>query len=427
MKTFLTCSPSERMLMLSIDLLLFPLLLLLLLRSWTGRSGRRFLRITAELLALLVYFWNLVIRFYGFTAGLTSYAVPRVWFYRIVWTLLQMPYYGHWLFTGLLFTFLILDMEQQRKTQQNSLTVYSIMEAIHDLPDGICISGESGVPILINHKMYAIYSELTGADLQNASDLIPLVGGTFRLEDHSVWKFRRRLLDRSAGIYETIACNVSVSYMLKTELEEKTGRLRLQQLRLKNLLANIASVQKEEEILASRIRIHDELGQILLASRQLLKTDNRGEARETGIDRALADWEKLIRLLSENMADLEPYPVFKAEELQKAAAVVGCRIEGLESLEEASAHLPLLLAAIRECMINAVHHGRAKVVRISYRTGKGQEILEISDDGRGNGGQPLQERGGLKNLRSRVEEAGGVMTTDSRAGVCVTISLPDVR
>jgi two-component system sensor histidine kinase UhpB len=82
---------------------------------------------------------------------------------------------------------------------------------------------------------------------------------------------------------------------------------------------------------------------------------------------------------------------------------------------------------VQEALTNALRHGAAERIDISFRIETGAEdalILEISDDGRG--ATEITPGFGLTGMRERVEAAGGRLTLASTPGVgfTVTATLP---
>ena len=89
-----------------------------------------------------------------------------------------------------------------------------------------------------------------------------------------------------------------------------------------------------------------------------------------------------------------------------------------ELLSDNAAHA--LMMVIRELVLNAVKHGRAKRIRISGSVENERLLFAVTDDGCGfdPGARPDVGQGhfGLQGVRERLERFGGTMNIESRAG-----------
>jgi signal transduction histidine kinase len=87
----------------------------------------------------------------------------------------------------------------------------------------------------------------------------------------------------------------------------------------------------------------------------------------------------------------------------------------------------VLLRVLREAIINAMRHGRAKTIRIRL-TGDPEVRLVVSDDGQGFDVDAAARSGrlGLRSMAARIRELGGEITIDSspESGTRVEVRLP---
>lgn len=324
----------------------------------------------------------------------------------------------------------------ERRVAQREITPESIREALDNLPSGLCFSKLSGIPLLTNRKMYRLSEALTGHVFRNAEELwrellnfgggegIECVrGGTspvFRLPNGGVWQFTRAGLTIDGKRYiQTTAADITRLYTLSQELAQSNAALHAQHERLKNLLAQIVQIKREEEILASKVKLHDELGRCVLAGRRLLLQEGVGE----GIGPVLALWNETVKKLEVSLGDTEAAGDDTLRQLADAAAALGCEIEFEGELPQNEETAYLLLSAAREAVTNAVRHAGAD--RVTVRLTEKEDMLaaEITDNG---AKQPasIVEGGGLQNLRRRVERAGGAMEITCEGGVRLQLMLP---
>ena len=77
------------------------------------------------------------------------------------------------------------------------------------------------------------------------------------------------------------------------ELQAETEQLRRVQSDLKVLAANIMTVTREEEILNTKMRVHDEMGKCLVAAQKYLQADS-----DEGIpDSVTAAWQRAVSMI----------------------------------------------------------------------------------------------------------------------------------
>jgi PAS domain S-box-containing protein len=86
-----------------------------------------------------------------------------------------------------------------------------------------------------------------------------------------------------------------------------------------------------------------------------------------------------------------------------------------------------LLRIIQEALTNSRKHGNASHIKISIEQEKGRKTITITDDGRGFDVDRSEKEGsghfGLGFMKERMNEIGGSLTIDSRAGSGTTVSL----
>lgn len=325
---------------------------------------------------------------------------------------------------------------REKRVADREITPDSIREALDNLPSGICFSGTNGIPLLTNRRMYGLAEALSGHRFRNAEELwqelaefdarhgIECVQSgdspVFRLPDDSVWRFTRAELAIDAKRYiQTTATDVTELYTLSEELGESNAALHEQQKRLKTLLAQIVQIKREEEILASKVKLHDELGRCVLAGSRFLLQEGIGE----GIKPVLTLWHETVEKLEVSLTDTDERADDPLRQLTDAAAALGCAIEFEGGLPKSGDTAYLLLSAAREAVTNAVRHAGADRVTVRLTEEDGMLAAKITDNGRKHP-DSITEGGGLQNLRRRVERAGGAMAILCEDGVQLHLRLP---
>ena len=319
-----------------------------------------------------------------------------------------------------------------KKTRTTTLTPMSAKESLDALPDGICFFTADGQPLLVNTQMNRICAELFDAELLNAADFCRrLYGGAgnaaylrteptlrIRTKDAKVWEFRLRTLTvGNTEVRELVACDVTTLCRLSGELDARNRSLKLLNERLRRYGSEVEKSTMEHELLAAKIRVHDNVGRSLLALRAYLEQPPSERDREA----LLLLWRHTAAVLR-NEAEPEKQRSDWAL-LQKAAQSVDVQIEKEGALPEAQRERAVILTALHECLTNTVKHAKGNRLYITLRTEGNVLTAELRNNGAPPRGE-IQETGGLKNLRRAVEKVGGSMTVEACPAFLLRLALP---
>lgn len=307
-----------------------------------------------------------------------------------------------------------------QKRISNTLTPASIQEGLDRMPDGVCFGTEEGIPLLVNRKMQEISAKTLKTAVLDTENLSRLIGretkneryavekrgaGTFlHLDDGSIWDVRKNELTllRKKG-HEYIAYDVTEQYQKSAELEMRNEHLSVVNEKLRAYSQNLDAIIREREILAAKIKLHDDIGRSLLSLRSYL-------SQEHGDRDALVSLWKFTAAVLRREA-VTPDEENRFEVLSQAARAVDVELvfDGKipEEFEEVTA------LAVHECLTNTVKHGNGTKLTVKAHIKNGKYILELSNDG-AVPASPIKEKGGLKNLRTTVEMGGGEMETEIR-------------
>ena len=206
---------------------------------------------------------------------------------------------------------------------------------------------------------------------------------------------------------------------LNRELETDNRRLTDMNRRLRQYGQNVQTVTREREILCAKTRIHDEIGRVLLQTRQFLSAGqgNAAEIREA--------WRQNIRLLMGAASDVRATNA--SEALNRAAQAIGVTMERIGVFpEEGTENALLAAAAARECLTNLVRHAKGKRLQIHGTERENAWVIAYLNDGMAPTA-PIVEGSGLSALRARTEAAGGIMTVEHAPRFCLTLTLPKER
>lgn len=335
------------------------------------------------------------------------------------------------------------------KKSRDIITTRSIKESIDLLPDGVCFSTDRGMPILMNSRMRQLCTEFTGEglmdtekfwrDLRNGNvrkGIRPLKQreAAFIDTNGQVWDFRRsRLSYGGEKVTEISAVNITTQYHLHKELVARYERLNDVNSRLHHFSEEVEKVTREKEILAAKIKLHDEIGRSLLILRSYLtETPEKSiqtETPEKSAQTEKRDRSRLLPLWQYIVTSMQEGTILKEREdslllLKKEAADFNVDIF-LEGLLPANPSVRnVIFAAVRECAGNTAKHARGDRLFITiHDTVENTEVF-ITNNGNAPGGS-IHETGGLKNLRKMVEERGGSMQIKSSPVFVLHLCFPE--
>lgn len=303
----------------------------------------------------------------------------------------------------------------------------AVKEAFDHLPGGVCFFNKNGFVTLCNHQMYRLVFALTGRDLQSLPELQAILNGDtpvrrrdhdiFLLEDDSAWRFSQESVTTRDGesYTQVVAADVTELYHRQRELEQDNRRLEEYAQRMQRLSANIHTLIREEEILNTKMRIHDDIGRSVIATRRFLQQKRPMEELD------LTAWKNAVRLLKHDNELMEEKDALAR--LITAAKGINIKILLDGELPEHPGAAELLIAAIRECMTNAVRHAGAGELYVKLTCDGDRASAVITNNGTVPEGK-IVEGGGLSSLRVRITGKGGTMHVKSVPRFELTVSVP---
>ena len=276
--------------------------------------------------------------------------------------------------------------------RKSTMDSESVKEAFDSLPDAVLFSAQDGRQILKNTKAAAL-----GLSPESAE-------GMLGLPDGRTWRLARKHLSvGNSQIEELVGTDVTEEYALVQELERRNAQLEEVNRRLRAYSANMVSITREEEVLAAKMRVHDELGNALVALRAYELQDPSSRDRDALLD----VWRRAVRLLR-TAADPDVHPRDAWEQLVEAARAIDVQLVLEGELPRSAQQRAAAVVLVHECLNNAVRHGGAhRVSVLSERTPEGIAITVENDGAQPDG--PRTETGGLAYARKVVEQAGGTM------------------
>jgi signal transduction histidine kinase len=314
---------------------------------------------------------------------------------------------------------------------RKSISNTSIKEAFDNLPTGVCFFNESGIPVICNLAMQRFSFETCGKDIQFINDLenclpdnfVPAEGTVkdgkvFTFADETAWQLEKRSISDERGMVYTqfVALDVTNLQKKRVELVKENLQLKHVQQELKRLSANVVAITREEEILNTKMRVHDEMGRCLLKAQKYLMDEDSEMIPES----MLMAWQRVVSMLKYNNDKSEEDMLLQIRRTCEAVQLEFVQ-KGVLPEEERVAYL--LTCAVRECVTNAVRYAQASELYVEFSENENTSEVKISN----NGAQPEQEimeGGGLSTLRRRVERAGGRMRVQSLPNFELIVTIP---
>ena len=313
----------------------------------------------------------------------------------------------------------------------------SIKESLDNLPSGICFADQSGLVILSNKQMYRLCYTLMGMDLQHISELLdalekPQAGiqsvgadtNVYRFPEGKVWKFTQSsITDADGNAYtQVLAVDVTALYEKGDELEQENRRLEEVNARARNLYAQLDDIVREEENFAVKTHVHDEMGELLGLTRNMLTQRELPPERLKALGKR---WEHIGDTLG--AVGKQDGDAFDSDKtlagLTERIAGIGVALHVRGEFPQKSGAAYLLTAAVRECAINTVRHAKGSEMTVELTKTPHSLIAAITNDGLAPAGEVV-EGGGLSALRRRIEGAGGSMQVESTPRFRLVITLP---
>lgn len=308
-----------------------------------------------------------------------------------------------------------------------------IKGSFDNMPIAVCFFDKRGIVRLVNHKMLFVSDELCSNGIQTLEELkealkspkkavlvdesIPL----YRLTDGTILKFEERIITDEYGDYYTQVTAVDVTTLIERheELKRENEELAEVNAAARRLYENMAEIVRDEEILAMKMRVHDDIGHSIIVARKALMDNDDIEA----LKKNASAWESSIELLYHSSLDDEQTDDF--EYALKRAEALGVKVIIHGDFPEFEKLRYLFSLAIRECVNNCVKHANGSEVYVLVMHSNKEYTMQITN----NGILPshkIIEGGGLSALRKRFEASGGKMFVETFPRFTLTVSLKEV-
>lgn len=334
-------------------------------------------------------------------------------------------------FIYLLLVLLVITIAELSMALYNSswvsknITADSIKEAVDNLPIGVCCYESNGQIVLKNHQVEKICREYTGEALLNASSFLYKItagsrqiekGNIIKLENGEVYTFHDRALrEKDSNLRMLSIVDITEQYQNTKLLEEKQRTVAKlnEELTLygKQIVESIAA----KEILEAKVKIHDELGANLLASKRYILSGGSEEERAT-IETVLRNNLQYLKQETVNTVTDEFAVIMDtAQKLDIKTNIIG-------RMTESEPQRHIIVTGIHECLTNTIRHAHGDELNIRIEETETEILAEYTNNGKAPE-KEINERGGLVLLRSLAEKNGGSMTIESVPRFVLTLHL----
>lgn len=301
---------------------------------------------------------------------------------------------------------------------QTHLSRGSIKESIDSLPSGIAIYHEDGRCMLVNSRMNQLSIFMTGHAAMDGRELCREMLARERMVEMKgrTFAFRQRKLNyRGEMLHELVADDVSELVSGAKALRAGNEQLAEMARKMRQYGQDIDNTVRKQEILQAKANIHDEMNELLLATRNAAA----GEVSEAELKRILRTWQNNALLLCRE-AETNRRSNMESD-LETLARTIGIEIcwDGDPDFSDIKCR-ELFEKITREAMTNAVKHGGAKHLYVNIRRNDDTIMLEYTNDGSAPS-EKVRPTGGLKRLADRVEEVGGSLAVSGTPSFALKI------
>ncbi len=365
------------------------------------------------------------------------------------WFSNMIPHYRWFLMCALLAAGIVRLIWVQR-TMSTTINQFSVGTTLDLIPLGVAFSNDYGQVMQANDKIDELCYHLTGSALSNENEFWKAVttgnikNGTLisrpdltgelrgdisdgelitekpviRMPDGSIWMFSKTEIQTDIGpVSQLIAIDATKEEGLVQELNQSNKQLRAMNQRLRRYHEEVDDTVRSEELLQAKMRVHDKMGETLLAAKIYLTNEESPVDAET----VLNSWEQDLALLrEESRGDEQPKQM---ERFVDAAKHLGIDLQIIGEIPQNREILNLICVGIQECMTNAFQHSGADQMYVTIIKDDFAYTVDYSDNGK-TPTYPIKEGGGLGMLREMAEKMEATMNYGDGRHFRLTLEIP---
>ena len=362
----------------------------------------------------------------------------------------QLPHGLRMAILAVMFGYSIIKLFRVFRIQSTTITQFSVGDALEEIPQGVAFYGDEGIILQSNSAMDKLAYEVTGETFLDGEKFweriktgdvaagIDYKEGEYPIitkEDKTSWMFKQSPMESAIGdLKQIFAVDVTDEQKLVRELEEENGKLKGMNERLRRYNIMVDDTIRREELLAAKMRVHDQMGEELLAARMYIENDRAPLDGPAVYDR----WKQNLNLLMQEAkietAEKKDEKIEAAkiqvrdqiDRLMKAAEHLGIELQLAGDMPEDFDVMQLICVGIQECMTNAIQHANASQMYVVISQTMDEYIVRYSNNG-DPVKHPIKEGGGLKLFRQSAEKFGASIEYVESTRFNMILNIPKVR
>lgn len=304
--------------------------------------------------------------------------------------------------------------------QREHISNLSVKQAVDKIPFGVCYYNNVGRILLINKAMTDLCEEIIGEPVQNGHktfEKILAMGSVIHLPgERAISVYSDKCIIDSEEVELVTAFDISEEYKKTNILMQKEEELKEINEKLTSYNKEMVSVIALREVLNAKVKIHDELGSSLLATKKYLLRGGTAEER----NRLIEGLRNNVRFLRQESEE-DIYDEY--EMIMNTAADIGMKVDIKGELPDAENSRHIAATAMHECLTNTIRHAGGDTLYVEVENWPGSYRIKYTNNGTVPD-VPISEKGGLNSLRNLVEQSGGTMQITITDRYMLIIELP---
>ena len=177
-------------------------------------------------------------------------------------------------------------------------------------------------------------------------------------------------------------------------------------------------------MLDAKIRVHDNLGRVILITRRFLKEDPKNDKEAENIAAEIRRQAALLKGERPDEWRCDYDYIFRTARMLGVEIVINGELPPSGKAER------LAVSALGCTLLNSARHAGADRLFVEVERFSNSEgnycLMRITDNGKVSNAT-VTEKGGLSNLRREIETGGGSLEIEVEKGIAVHVLIPEER
>ena len=302
---------------------------------------------------------------------------------------------------------------------KSNINYYSLKEALDGSKNGILFEDKYNViyeniamrdlldKLHINRKLSA--KEIWEKLKEDKKNRIVDENNILVFIDNLVYSFS---MVPSSTKLQFVSFDITKEFQTTLKIKETNNELKTKQIEIVSMIDNIENIEKQNEIITLKSKLHDILGQRLFILHQILDT----------IDEKNFDIVEIKKLLSSMLLEVNNEDISNVKNLQDSIVssfdMIGFKIEFSGELPSDFKKSRAIVKIIRECATNAIRHANATKLFVKIYKNR----VEISDNGKIQV-QSFTEGTGIKGMRLTAQSFGGTINVENKGKFKIILTM----